>query len=215
MSIRSALTALVTTLGLAVLSAGPAFAHAELIGSSPEADSSVADVTEVSVTAGEELLDIGDNAEGFMMTVTDSTGLYYGDGCVSVDGDTASMTVSLAAAGDYVVAYRVVSDDGHPVEGQFSFTFTGDENAEQSVAYSEMPECGVIQTPVAVDDSDETTNGESDEPMVISTAPPLISPAPGDDSTSWIGFAAIPVIATVISLLVLGRRKRKSDDNLN
>ena len=210
MSTRSAITVLFTTLGLAVLSSGPAFAHAELIGSSPEADSSVADVTEVSVTAGEELLDIGDNAEGFMMTVTDSTGLYYGDGCVSVDGDTASMPVALAAAGDYVVAYRVVSNDGHPVEGQFAFTFTGDENAEQSVAYAEMPECGVAQTPVAVDDSDEPADGESDEPMVISTAPPLISPAPSVDSTSWIGFAAIPVIAVAIWLLVRALRKRKS-----
>jgi methionine-rich copper-binding protein CopC len=210
MSIRSAITVLVTSLGLAVLSAGPAFAHAELVGSSPAADSRVADVTEVSITAGEELLDIGENAEGFMMTVTDSNGLFYGDGCVSVDGDTASMPVALAAAGDYIVDYRVVSNDGHPVEGQFAFTFTGDENAEQSVAYSEMPECGVAQTPVAVDDSDEPANGESDEPMVISPAPPLISPAPSEDSTSWIGFATIPVIAVAIWLLVRALRKRKS-----
>lgn len=185
-------------------------AHAELIGSSPEADSSVADVTEVSITAGEELLAIGENAEGFVMTVTDSTGLYYGDGCVSVDGDTASMPVSLAAAGDYVVAYRVVSNDGHPVEGQFAFTFTGDENADQGVAYSEVPECGIAQTPVAVDDSDEPTNGESDEPMVISTAPPLISPAPADENTAWVAFATIPVIAVAIWLLVRALRKRKS-----
>jgi methionine-rich copper-binding protein CopC len=210
MSIRSVVTVIVTAFGLAVLTAGPASAHAELIGSSPEADSSVADVTEVSVTAGEELLDIGDNAEGFMMTVTDSTGLYYGDGCVSVDGDTASMPVALAAAGEYVVAYRVVSNDGHPVEGQFVFTFTGDENSEKSVAYAEMPKCGVAQTPVEVDDSDQPANGESDEPMVISPAPPLISPAPSEDSTSWIGFAAIPVIAVAIWLLVRTLRKRKS-----
>jgi hypothetical protein len=185
-------------------------AHAELIGSSPEADSSVADVTEVSITAGEELLAIGENAEGFVMTVTDSTGLYFGDGCVSVDGDTASMPVSLTAAGDYVVAYRVVSNDGHPVEGQFAFTFTGGENADQGVAYSEVPECGIAQTPVAVDDSDEPTNGESDEPMVISTAPPLISPAPAEENTSWIAFATIPVIAFAIWLLVRALRKRKS-----
>jgi len=213
MSIRSAKTVLVTSLGLAILSAGPAFAHAELIGSSPEADSSVADVNEVSVTAGEELLDIGENAEGFMMTVTDSTGLYYGDGCVSVDGDTASMPVALAAAGEYVVAYRVVSNDGHPVEGQFAFTFTGDENADQGAAYSEMPECGKAQVPVVVDDS-----GEPTEPSVISTAPPLISPAPADENTSWINSATVPVVAVVsvaIGLLILALRKRKSSDNFD
>lgn len=202
MSIRAIVTVIVAAVGLAALSTGPALAHAELVGSSPAADSSVSNVTEVSITAGEELLDIGANSAGFVMVVTDSTGLYYGDGCVSVTGDTASMPVSISAAGDYSVAYRVVSNDGHPVEGQFAFTFTGDEKADQGVAYSEVPECGIAQTPVAVDDSDE--------PMVISTAPPLISPAPADENTAWVAFATIPVIAVAIWLLVRALRKRKS-----
>ncbi len=207
------ISATITALGLAILAAGPASAHAELIGSSPSADSTVTEVTTVSITAGEELLDIGDNAEGFVMTVTDSTGLFYGDGCVSVDGDTASMAVSLAAAGDYVVAYRVVSNDGHPVEGQFAFTVNGNDNAEQGSAFAETPECGIAQTPVAVDDSDDTSNNSTDEPMVISPAPPLISPAPGADFMPWIGLATIPVLAVAIWLLVRVFRKRPSDGN--
>ena len=209
MTIRPIVCAAVVAVGLSLTIAGPANAHTELIGSSPSADSSVSDVSEVSITAGEELLDIGKNAEGFVLSVRDENGLYYGDGCVTVDGDTASMPVSLAAAGDYVVAYRVVSNDGHPVEGEYSFSFTGDDAAEQSVGYAELPECGKAQTPVAVDDSDENGDGETDQPMVISTAPPLISPAPAGDFTPWIGLAAIPVIVAAIWLVVRARRNRK------
>jgi len=147
MSTRSAITVIVTALGWAVLTAGPAFAHAEITTTSPAAGSSVSEISEVSITAGQELLDIGANAEGFVMTVTDSNGMYYGDGCVTVVGDTASMPVSLAAAGDYVVSFRVVAGDGHPVERQFMFTLIGDENAEQGVGFSETPACVQAQEP--------------------------------------------------------------------
>lgn len=189
MSRHTVISATVTALGLAFLSAGPAFAHAELIGTSPAADSSVSDVTEVTVTAGEELLDIGSNAEGFVMVVTDSMGLYYGDGCVSVTGDTASMDVSLNAPGDYSVAYRVVSNDGHPVEGQFTFTVTGDGSGEQFAGYPEKPACGMDSTPIAGVEVVEQTVGIQG---------------------AWITLAAIPVMAGAIWLLVRVLRKRTS-----
>ena len=189
MSRHTVISATVTALGLAFLSAGPAFAHAELIGTSPAADSSVSDVTEVTVTAGEELLDIGAEAEGFVMVVTDSMGLYYGDGCISVTGDTASMPVSLNAPGDYSVAYRVVSNDGHPVEGQFTFTVTGDGGAEQFAGYPEKPACGKDSTPIAGVEVVEKTVGIDG---------------------AWITLAAIPVLAGAIWLLVRVLRKRTS-----
>jgi methionine-rich copper-binding protein CopC len=190
MSIRSVVNVVVAAVGFAALSTGPAFAHAELVGSSPTADSSVATVTEVSITAGEELLDIGANSEGFVMVVTDSTGLYYGDGCVSVTGDTASMPVSINAPGDYSVAYRVVSNDGHPVEGEFTFSVTGDASAEQFAGYPEKPACGTDSTPMI-------PGAEVYEQTV------------GIDGT-WITLAAVPVIAVAIWLLVRALRKRTS-----
>ena len=185
MHIRSVGLAACVGLGIAAVSGGPASAHAELIGSSPTADSSVSQISEVSVTAGEELLDIGENAEGFVLSVQDSDGLYYGDGCVTVDGDTASMPVSLSAAGDYVVTYRVVSEDGHPVEGEFSFTLTGDNTATQSVGSVERPACGKSAATAAA------------------------------DITPWIGFATVPLILGAIWILIRTLGKRKSEDHLN
>jgi methionine-rich copper-binding protein CopC len=209
MSIRSVVTVIITALGLAVLSAGPAFAHAELIGSSPAADSSVAGVTEVSVTANEDLLDIGENAEGFVIDVSDEDGAFYGDGCVSVRDDTASMDVKLSLRGTYTVAYRVISDDGHPVEGSFTFDFEGDANESNLVRYVDRPVCG--ETPVTL--VDETT--EPTEPSVISTAPPVVAPAPSTDLTPWIGLATIPVIVGAIWLLVRLLGKKDSEDHLD
>ena len=209
MSIRSVVTVIVAAFGLAVLTAGPAFAHAELIGSSPEADSSVADVTEVSVTAGEELLDIGENAEGFVIAVSDEDGAFYGDGCVVVDGATASMDIALSLRGTYTVAYRVISEDGHPVEGTFTFDFEGDANESNLVRFAERPVCG--ETPVTI--VDETS--APTEPTVISTAPPVVDPAPGADLTPWIGLATIPVIAGAIWLLVRLLGKKDSEDHLD
>ena len=204
MSRHNVISATVTALGLAFLSAGPAFAHAELIGTSPAADSSVSDVTEVTVTAGEELLQVGAEAEGFVIAVSDEDGAFYGDGCVSVRGDTASMDVALSLRGTYTVAYRVISDDGHPVEGTFTFDFEGDASESNLVQFAERPVCG--ETPVTL--LDETS--EPTEPTVMTTAPPVVAPAPGADLTPWIGLATIPVMAGAIWLLVRMLRKRTS-----
>lgn len=103
--------------------AAPAFAHAALTGTSPETGANATEITAVSLTANEELLDLGDG-EGFVFAVTDADGHFYGDGCVTVDGTSASMPVQLGTAGDYTVAYRVVSADGHPIEGSWQFTYS-------------------------------------------------------------------------------------------
>ena len=209
MSFRNVLSTTVTALGFAILSVGPAFAHAELIGTSPAADSSVSDVTEVTITANEDLLDIGKNAEGFVIAVSDEDGAFYGDGCVTIEGATASMDVTLSLRGTYTVEYRVISDDGHPVEGTFMFDFEGDASQSNLVQYAERPVCG--ETPVAlVDETSAPT-----EPTVMSTAPPVVAPAPGTDLTPWIGLATIPVIVGAIWLLVRLLGKKDSEDHLD
>jgi methionine-rich copper-binding protein CopC len=209
MSIRNVFSTTATAIGFAILSVGPAFAHAELIGSSPAENSSVTEIAEVSITANEDLLDIGKNAEGFVIAVSDDEGAYYGDGCVLVEGATASMDVALSLRGTYTVAYRVISNDGHPVEGTFTFDFEGDADESNLVRYVERPVCG--ETPITL--VDETT--APTEPSVISTAPPLIAPAPGADITPWIGLATIPVVAGAIWLLVRLLGKKNSEDHID
>jgi hypothetical protein len=59
------------------------------------------------------------------MSVVGPDGTNYQSGQVSAAGGQVSTAVSpLGPAGVYQIGYRVVSDDGHPVQGKVSFTLT-------------------------------------------------------------------------------------------
>lgn len=207
MPIRQTFAIVCVSVGLALSSAAPALAHAALTGSTPANKSTVTEITEVAVTANEELLDIGKTAKGFVLTVRDASDRYFGDGCVTVDGDTASMPVSLTEAGKYRVAYRIVSNDGHPIEGSYSFTFAGIDGAEPAPAFAERPECGVAQDPIATDEPTE-------EPSVI-TPTPTAETVNDFDLTPWIGLATIPLIIGAIWVLIRILGRSDSEDHLN
>jgi hypothetical protein len=121
---RAALRLLAATVAACVallLGAAPAFAHTRLESSDPADGSSVDTVPEsVSLTFNE---DIG--AEFASMSVVGPDGTNYATGTVTTSGGQVSTAVSpLGPAGVYEIGYRVVSDDGHPVQGKVSFTLT-------------------------------------------------------------------------------------------
>ena len=105
---------LLGTLGLP----GIASAHASLIASDP-ADGAV--LTSAPTVA---TLTFDDNLADFepVVTVTGPDGNQYQSGAATIVGAQLSSAVAtLPVAGTYTIAYRVVSDDGHPVEGTVSF----------------------------------------------------------------------------------------------
>lgn len=108
-------------LGIAAASpASPALAHDELLASDPAADSTVAELPdEVTLTFSGVLIDEeGVNA----ISVTDAAGTELAQGAPALDGTTATQTVDGDSQGPITVRWRVVSSDGHPVSGEFSFT---------------------------------------------------------------------------------------------
>ena len=118
-----------------------ASAHAELETSNPEANSVIgAAPTFVSLTFGEKLMVIDGEKDANQIQVTDGTGTRVDNGDSQVTGEV--LTVSLKpdqADGTYKVTYRVVSEDGHPIEGVYEFEVSA---AAQSVE----------ATPMAIDD---------------------------------------------------------------
>lgn len=100
----------------------PAIAHNTVIGESPTAESTVTTQPEsVAIETSDALLDV----EGATaMDVLGPDGLHYATSCPSVDGAIASVPAELGPAGDYTVEWRVVSADGHPITGEFGFTWT-------------------------------------------------------------------------------------------
>jgi methionine-rich copper-binding protein CopC len=99
--------------------AGPAAAHDAAESSSPAEGASVPVPPEkVSVTFSNNPLGIGS-----AFSIKDASGAEWADGAVQIVDNVASQKLKAGApAGQYTVAWRVVSSDSHPIEGTFSFT---------------------------------------------------------------------------------------------
>ncbi|MFC9994508.1 copper resistance protein CopC [Nocardia sp. NPDC127526] len=107
--------------GFAFLGGGVANAHSAAIASTPENGAKIdAAPARVSVTFNEDL-----QASYPSMTVTGPDGNLWSKGQPLVEGPSVSIEVGeLGPVGEYTIAYRVTSADGHPVSGTRKFELT-------------------------------------------------------------------------------------------
>ncbi|TRZ73972.1 MAG: copper resistance protein CopC [Streptomycetaceae bacterium] len=107
---------------LSLSSTSLAFAHGDVVSSSPAADSTlIAAPTKISIEFDGKLQTIG-NAQVNSITVTDNHGQIISNPQSVVDGTKISNRLLLTdVTGLVSVHYRIVSEDGHPVEGDYSF----------------------------------------------------------------------------------------------
>jgi len=110
-------------------------AHTELTASDPADGSTLTDaIDEVVLTfAGE----VGQDA-GFI--VRNASGAEVGSGGVDLevaDRNVLRGGVTVAEIGEYTVAWSVVGDDGHEVEGEVTFTY--DPDGEASAPDTALP----------------------------------------------------------------------------
>ena len=104
-----------------VVTATSASAHAELVKITPDADAGLTTAPKDVVLEFSEPV----NTSFTTVVVTSAAGVSVTSGKPSVVG--AKVTQALVprmAAGAYRVAFRVVSNDGHPVAGESRFTLT-------------------------------------------------------------------------------------------
>lgn len=104
----------------------PASAHAELASTSP-VDGAILESAPESLTLNFNSRILDGMAE---IAVTNSSGFLV----TGVIAESAQTTVSAPWPADlpgdtYVVAYRIVSEDGHPITGSFSFSYPNSEIA--------------------------------------------------------------------------------------
>lgn len=116
---------------LAALLAGPAaHAHDQVIDQSPAPESQVeAGPIDIRLNFSNELLDIGSGAE---IIVTAPDGSIAPTTCAALDGTFATAKTDLDQAGSYTVAWRVVSSDGHPIEGSYNFELLNESGYQAS-----------------------------------------------------------------------------------
>jgi methionine-rich copper-binding protein CopC len=122
--LRRAAAAVALTVGALlalVVTAPPASAHAVLVSSNPPSGATLAHPpSTVSLTFDENV-----RAPAFVV-VTGPGGVRVDDGKQAqiLDATVTAQLKPTAPAGAYTVDYRVVSADGHPVEGQLTYTVT-------------------------------------------------------------------------------------------
>ncbi|MCT1434325.1 copper resistance CopC family protein [Dietzia maris] len=107
-------------LSAAVVAASPAAAHAALAGSTP-ADGSTIEVApeQVTLTFNEDI-----QQDFHALTVLGPDGTQWAEGEPRAQGRELSIDLDgLGEAGQYTIGFRVVSADGHPIQGSFPFGF--------------------------------------------------------------------------------------------
>ncbi|KHK96964.1 hypothetical protein LK09_14020 [Microbacterium mangrovi] len=165
------------------LTTGPASAHDQLISTNPADGSTLATLpAQVTLTFGELVLNTNG---GTQVKVTDSTGKTINAGPTVVKDNVVSQGVAGGASGTVTVLWRVVSEDGHPVSGQFSFTVQG---------------AGATIAPVPTG-----TPSPTPAPAPASTSSPVL----------WVigGIVLVVVVVIVIAVLVTRRRPAETESS--
>ena len=127
---------------LSVLVIPSSSAHVTIVSSFPEQFANVNPIpTEVWIEFSGELQTLDGEAVN-SLEVVDSTGIAVNFEDPIISGGRISTKISgQSAAGVFTVKYRVVGDDGHVIEGDYTFNASPDYAAGQSpMPISESPE---------------------------------------------------------------------------
>ena len=116
---------------VATLTAAPAVAHNSLASTDPANGATLAEApTEITLTFDDKVIEVGS-----VISVTGSDGEELADGDVVIERNVVTQPLlETLPAGDYEVLWRVTSADGHPIDGEFTFT------AESAVGVDEVTE---------------------------------------------------------------------------
>lgn len=181
----TALAAAVALGGIAT----PALAHDELVGQRLVLDD-VDSVSAVQLSFSDEVL-----TNGTEIAVTDPEGTDVTDGAPEHNGrDVDQPVADDLEPGEYRVVWRVVSSDGHPIEGAFVFDL---ENPA-----SENPEFRPFDPSEPTGGDEATENAETED-----TARDASTDGAGYVLPALIGLGAIAAIGAVV-VIVLKNRKR-------
>ena len=196
------LALLVALGGLTTALAAPATAHDRITGSDPADGSELAvSPTQIALTFSDEI-----QAVGGQVLLVDAAGTQVVAGVPAVDGTSATLTVPTLANGPYTVTWRVVSSDGHPIDGTFGFSVAD----PAAVGVEPAPEVTALDVP-----AEEPTTAPTDE----ATPEPSASPAPAEDDADdadpglpWTGIVVGALLGLVagVGLLELSKRRARA-----
>lgn len=181
--LTSALALLLLTLGLTLGAAAPATAHAGLTSSNPEEGATLdALPDEVVLEFTEEI-----SAPAYVV-VTDSNGGALQSGETMIDGATVRQRLDPAVrSGLHTIAYRVISTDGHPVQGHVRVTVNLQEGDEATPS-----------PPDSAATADASDDSAADDSSPLVPTPLLV-----------VGGVVAALVALLLGVLALTKRGRR------
>lgn len=137
------LAAVLAVCGLTLALSSPAGAHSELASSAPVDGAALSSPpAAVTLTFNETIMDAG-----LQVVASGPTGTIPLDTPV-ITGPTLTVAwPSNAPDGDYQVAYRVVSADGHPIDGSIRFSYTGGSGTSDSLGQGQSAAANATPAP--------------------------------------------------------------------
>lgn len=216
--VLGAFLGLTALLAAMVITAAPADAHARLESSSPS------DGSTLTATPPEVMLRFNEPIKEGLNEVSVTTGSTdVADGEIDVEGQSVYQPIALdMKPGTYTVKYKVVSADGHPVSGTFTFTYAppeGDTGARGEP--SEDASASETSTSASASESSGpagSSSGSASESSSDASGEDGRDSAAGSEGSSegsgpsplWLaaGGGVLVVLLAVIGLVVGGRRRR-------
>ena len=132
-------------------------AHDELVSSDPAANATLTQApAELNLTYSANLMNI---EGGNRVRVVDSTGASVAEGEPQVKGTTVTQPLKIKDASadeTYTVTWRVVSSDGHPIQGTYTFSVGAGKAAAPS------QDAGTGESSQAAADTQNSTKSDSD-----------------------------------------------------
>ncbi|WP_010550393.1 copper resistance CopC family protein [Brachybacterium paraconglomeratum] len=193
----AALAALFAALLAALLALGaPAQAHDTLLESDPADGATLETSPEaITLTFSADILEVSP-----LVRITDESGEQLAEITPSVDGPVATATLEEPLpAGTSTVQWRVVSSDGHPIEGTFEVTVEQDAAAEETTEApaeesSPAEESAPAETAAPAEEGEQATAEAAEEESGSSMTPLLI-------------VLGVAVVGAVVAVLLIMRRR--------
>lgn len=188
--------------------AQPASAHDEILTSSPAPGEQLDTAPEmIELRYSAELMDAG-----AIIMVLDETGKDWAIGDPVIDRETVSIPLEadMPVAG-YEVRWRVVSSDGHPIDGAIPFTigdadpFVGVVEATSEptpTAAEQEQEQEQVQETAAPQQSEESSTGSQDG-----------SEDQGASRALLVGGSAAAIVVVILALVMIRRRRAHRNDS--
>ena len=181
----ASILALVTSVTLTAL---PATSHEQLVDQEPKSGQVLeAGIAEVRLSFSDDLISL-DNSAGSEIVILDSNQNPVNNGCAVIDARTAIARADIDTPGTYQVGWRVVSGDGHPISGNFSFV------VENNSGYIADPD--YLFT--------ECANPYNPESLVVESQTP--------EYLYWLLWASLPLAAVGLFLLLRSKNKSSGDN---